>query len=316
MLVEAPLPALIEDQPYPHHLWHPHAQKHNSLLSAFAAVAGAESAETLLRELERRERTAGKKIERLQGELQKATEAEKLTRGRADVLIAYATTVTRGVSRVVLPGFDGSDVSIDLDPKLSAIDNAQVLYAEARKQERAVKRIPTLIAHAERERDRLSGLLERARRGELTDVELKEIARQPVVKPQQVISERLPYRVYHTTSGLEVRVGRNAKSNDELTLHHSSPRDIWLHARHVGGAHVVLRWNEPEANPSQRDIAEAATLAAVHSGARTSRTVPVDYTRRKYVRKPRRSPPGTVYIERAKTIFVEPSATLEEKLRG
>ncbi|HEX6560219.1 MAG TPA: hypothetical protein VF021_12170, partial [Longimicrobiales bacterium] len=66
----------------------------------------------------------------------------------------------------------------------------------------------------------------------------------------------------------------------------------------------------------QRDIAEAATLAAVHSGARTSRMVPVDFTRRKYVRKPRRSPPGTVMIERARTIFVEPSTELEEKLRG
>jgi predicted ribosome quality control (RQC) complex YloA/Tae2 family protein len=60
---------------------------------------------------------------------------------------------------------------------------------------------------------------------------------------------------------------------------------------------------------------EAAILAAIHSGARTSRMVPVDYTRRKYVRKPRRSPPGTVMIERAKTIFVEPSPELEARLR-
>jgi len=56
-------------------------------------------------------------------------------------------------------------------------------------------------------------------------------------------------------------------------------------------------------------------LAAVHSGARTSKTVPVDYARRKYIRKPRRSPPGTVVMERAKTIFVEPSAEIEVKLR-
>jgi len=316
MLAEAPLPAVIDGQPYPHHLWRADAQQHDTLLGAFAAVAGAESGEALIGELERRLRAATRKIARLQDEIEKARAAEQSTRARADVLIAYASTVTRGVSRVVLPGFDGNEVTIDLDVKLSAVENAQVLYDEARKHDRAVKRIPALLGQAERERERLTSLLQRAQRGELNDVELKEIAEKPVVKPRQQVSERLPYRIYHTSSGLEVRVGRNARSNDELTLHHCSARDIWLHARHVGGAHVVLRWNDPEANPSQRDIAEAATLAAVHSGARTSRTVPVDYTRRKYVRKPRRSPPGTVMMERAKTIFVEPSVALEEQLRG
>ena len=60
---------------------------------------------------------------------------------------------------------------------------------------------------------------------------------------------------------------------------------------------------------------EAAVLAAVHSQARTSRTVPVDYTRRKYVIKKRKSPAGQVLLERAKTLFVEPLPELEEQLR-
>ncbi len=316
MLREAPLPALVGEQPYPHHMWRADARRFDSLLSAFAALAGGASSEAVLRELERRSRGAGKKLERMKAELARATAAERETRERADVLIAYATTVRRGVTRVVLPGFTGGQVVIDLDARLSAVENAQALYAEARKQERARKRLPALIAQTEREASRLHALSERARRGELSAADLKDIAAQPVARPQQIAGERLPYRRYHTSSGLEVRVGRNAKSNDELTLRYASPRDIWLHARHVGGAHVVLRWNEPEANPAQRDIVEAATLAAVHSGARTSRTVPVDYTRRKYVRKPRRSPPGTVIMERAKTVFVEPSTELEEKLRG
>jgi predicted ribosome quality control (RQC) complex YloA/Tae2 family protein len=315
MLEEAPLPALIGDQPYPHHMWREDAQNFSSLLAAFAALAGGDSIEVVVRELERRQRAAGKKLERLQAELANAEVTEKSKRASADLLLAYAATVSRGVSRVTLPGFDGGSVDIELDPKLSAIDNAQAIYEEARKYQRALKRMPSLIEQAERQVQKVESLLERARRGELSDVDLKQIAERPVVKQQQPHAERLPYRRYQTSGGLEVRVGRNAKSNDELTLHHSSPRDIWLHARHVGGAHVVLRWHDAEANPSQRDIMEAATLAAIHSGARTSRTVPVDYTRRKYVRKPRRSPPGTVMIERAKTIFVEPSAELEAKLR-
>jgi predicted ribosome quality control (RQC) complex YloA/Tae2 family protein len=316
MLAEAPQPALLDEQPYPHHLWRADTRRFDSLMAAFAALAGATSAEAIVRDLERRERAARKKIERLQTELHNAELAERNERASGDLLLAYAATITRGVARVTLPGFEGGEVEIELDPKLSAIENAQAIYEEARKHQRAIQRIPNLIAAAEKERARITALLERARRGELSVVDLKEIAERPAPKPQQPHAERLPYRRYQTSGGLEVRVGRNAKSNDELTLHHSSPRDIWLHARHVGGAHVVLRWQDAEANPPQRDIFEAATLAAVHSGARTSKTVPVDYTRRKYIRKPRRSPPGTVIMERAKTIFVEPSAELEEKLRS
>lgn len=319
MLDEAPQPALITIgdavNPYPHHLWQEGAQRFESLLNAFGALTAGDSAEAVVNELRRRMNAVVKKMERMNGELAKAAAAEQETRARADVLIAYASTVTRGVSKVVLPGFDGSDVTIELDPKLSASDNAKLLYDEARKHARASKRIPELLAGAEKERARLAELVARAQRGELSAVDAKEIAAKPAVRPQQTPGERLPYRRYRTSGGLEVRVGRNAKSNDELTLQHSSPRDIWLHARHVGGAHVVLRWQDAENNPSLNDIKEAAALAAYHSAARTSRMVPVDYTRRKYVRKPRKSPPGTVMIERAKTVFVEPSAELEEKLR-
>lgn len=316
MIEEAPQPALLASgQPYPHHLWQSDARAYPSLLAAFAAAAGEGSSESIIKDLERRLKAAEKKIDRLQSEIRNADASGQTIRARGDLLMAYASTVSRGVTRVTLPGFDGHPVDIELDPKLSAIDNAKALYDEARKQQRAVTRLPTLIDDTEKQRARLAALLQRARAGELSDVDLKEIAEKPVVRPQQPHGERLPYKRYRTTAGLEVRVGRNAKSNDELTLHHSSPRDIWLHARHVGGAHVVLRWNDAEANPPMKDIVEAAMLAAIHSGARTSQTVPVDYTRRKYIRKPRRSPPGTVIMERGKTVFVEPSAELEEKLR-
>jgi predicted ribosome quality control (RQC) complex YloA/Tae2 family protein len=62
-------------------------------------------------------------------------------------------------------------------------------------------------------------------------------------------------------------------------------------------------------------MTEAAILAAVHSRARHAGTVPVDWTRKKYVRKHRGAPAGQVTIERAKTLFVKPSAALEERLR-
>jgi predicted ribosome quality control (RQC) complex YloA/Tae2 family protein len=88
-----------------------------------------------------------------------------------------------------------------------------------------------------------------------------------------------------------------------------------MHAESVPGAHVVLRWGRKEENPPASDLREAAVLAAVHSRARTSGTVPVTWTRRKYVRKPRKAPPGAVVVERGKTLFVEPSEAVDRALR-
>jgi len=124
-----------------------------------------------------------------------------------------------------------------------------------------------------------------------------------------------PFRRYRTSGGREGPVGRNRQANDELTFHHSSPSDVWLHARGTAGSHVILRWPDPEANPPARDLTEAAVLAALHSRARTSGTVAVDWTRRKYVRKPRKAPPGLVAPERVRTLFVEPDPATEERLR-
>ncbi|HEY0671953.1 MAG TPA: NFACT RNA binding domain-containing protein [Longimicrobiales bacterium] len=309
---------LLRDEriPYSHHLWSADAQPQPSLLAACERLGSFDVTEDAVAELARRLYAVDRKIERLQSELSGAKERALATRRRADLLMAYASTITRGNKQITLPDFEGNPLTIDLDAALTPIENAQELYQEARKQQRASERLPKLLQDAEATRRRLLELHERAQQGSLEPADVRALVRvRGPQKQQSAAGEKLPYRRYRTSGGLEVRVGRSARANDELTLQHSSPRDIWLHARHVGGAHVVLRWQDAESNPPLRDIMEAAVLAALHSQARTSRTVPVDYTRRRYVSKRRKSPPGQVMLERAKTVFVEPDAELEEKLR-
>ena len=48
----------------------------------------------------------------------------------------------------------------------------------------------------------------------------------------------LPYKKAYL-SGYEIRIGKNASSNDEL-LRISHKEDIWLHARGVSGSHVII----------------------------------------------------------------------------
>ena len=215
-----------------------------------------------------------------------------------------------------LKGFDGEEVVLTLDPSKSPQDNAQALYQEATRKERAQDKLPSLLAGAESLVRRLEALAQGLKEGttspEAIARELPGEKRAPGLEGKQ--ERRLPYRRYKSSGGLEIRVGRGSRDNDTLTFRHSHPEDVWLHARGRSGAHVILRWRK-EGNPPQRDLAEAATLAALHSGSRTSGTVPVDWTRRKYVRKPRRAPPGTVLPDRVQTLFVVPDPELPDRLQ-
>lgn len=309
-------------QPYSRPLPADGSEPAATLLDAFSRAAGHAAAgpahsravDHALAALARREHGIHRRIDRLRAEQDGAgAEAERL-RAQADVLLAQLHRVERGATRVTLDDFTGGTIDIDLDPTLSAADNATRLYGSARKRDRAAARIPALLAAAERERARVERLIERARAG---DLDIDQLAR---LQPSRGADERsagpaLPYREYRTTGGLEVRVGRGSRANDELTFRHSSPSDIWLHARDVAGAHVILRWDRTDENPPAAAVTEAAVLAALFSRARTSGTVAVDWTRRKYVRKPRRSAPGLVLPERVRTVFVEPDPSIEERMR-
>jgi predicted ribosome quality control (RQC) complex YloA/Tae2 family protein len=240
----------------------------------------------------------------------------EVLRAQANLLLARLGEVARGAERVTLKGFSGEDVTLELDPSLSPHENAQALYEEAARRERAVKRLPTLLEKAREKVADLEALEGAWAEGMLSAEEVFKRLPSSKAQPRWKASDaspRLPFRRFRSSGGLEIRVGRGSKDNDALTFKHSHPDDIWLHAREAGGAHVVLRWRE-EGSPPARDLDEAAALAALNSKARGSQTVPVDWTRRKYVRKPRKAPPGTVTLERAKTVFVEPNPELPDRL--
>jgi predicted ribosome quality control (RQC) complex YloA/Tae2 family protein len=220
------------------------------------------------------------------------------------------------MNEIVLKDWNGEDVRIALDPQLDPAANANRLFDAARKRERAADRLPHLIREAEAKRDAIVAVRERIVRDDAPlDAAAPYLPARVTLDAPAIVRPALPYRRYRTTGGLEVRVGRGARANDELTLRHASPDDIWMHAQGVAGAHVVLRWGRRDENPPAGEIAQAAVLAALHSRARTSGTVAIDWTRRKYVRKPRKAPPGQVMVERTKTVFVEPDPAVEESMR-
>ena len=105
---------------------------------------------------------------------------------------------------------------------------------------------------------------------------------------------------------MKIFVGKDGDDNDRTTFDHAKPYELWFHASQCPGSHVVMKYPDKSFEPSKAEIAETAAIAAYYSKARNSKTVPVAYTEKRYVRKPRKAKPGLVTLEREKTVMVEP----------
>ncbi|MBN1504736.1 MAG: DUF814 domain-containing protein [Candidatus Eisenbacteria bacterium] len=112
-------------------------------------------------------------------------------------------------------------------------------------------------------------------------------------------------RIFTTSEGYTVVVGRNNSENDYVTHRLAKPEDLWFHAYGVTGSHVILR-HRGRAAPSRRAIEEAASIAAYFSKAKTSSAAPVIYTQKKFVHKPRGARPGTAGCAREKMVMAKP----------
>jgi predicted ribosome quality control (RQC) complex YloA/Tae2 family protein len=115
-----------------------------------------------------------------------------------------------------------------------------------------------------------------------------------------------------TADGVTILVGKNNRQNDIVTFKQGQPNDLWFHTKDIPGSHVILRSGSQEPSPSS--IEAAAHLAAHFSKASQSSSVPVDYTRRRYVKKPSGAKPGFVIYDHQHTIYVTPDKTMVEGL--
>jgi len=101
-------------------------------------------------------------------------------------------------------------------------------------------------------------------------------------------------------------LGRNDRENEWLVTRMAKKDDVWLHVKQMPGSHVLIRNPERKEQIPMPVLLAAAKLAAHFSKARNSSHVPVDYTWRKFVVRPKGTPTGFVTYSREKTLYVEP----------
>jgi len=118
-------------------------------------------------------------------------------------------------------------------------------------------------------------------------------------RPQKISLDK-----YYSSDNTEILVGKNNKQNDYLTNKVAARDEIWLHTKDIPGSHVVIR----SKNPTEETIMEAAVIAAYFSKAKDSSSVPVDFTKIRYVKKPAGAKPGFVTYDHQQTVFVTPDS--------
>jgi len=263
----------------------------------------------------------GNKIERLQRRMEKQQsdldnwESAETYRKFGDLLMANLHHLEQGAKSVTVEDIigDKDQVTITLKPDLSIVENAQFYYEKAKKTTRGREALQKQIDQTSKELSELKKYYDQLESVTSLDALQKledQLSEHGISVPGQrstESTERLPYTEYISPDGWRILVGRAARDNDELTFHIAHKEDFWFHAENVPGSHVIaVSDNKRVEQPPKATIEYAAGLAAGHSQAQHSNLVPVVYTKRKYVTKPRDAGPGLVRHQFAKSVIVEP----------
>ncbi len=270
-----------------------------------------------------------KKLATLRAELAALDEADRL-RVDGELLLAFAGEIAPGATTYTPPdlGMGEAPRPIALDPRLTAIENANARFARYHKMRRAAAQIPAQIQRAEVELAQVAqwqtdldlaesvkeiALVREGMRAARVEREGPERAikkspgkSKPGTKGKGGEKARVGGQPLSLTSsdGFKVYVGKNSQQNEYVTFGVASGGDLWFHARGVPGAHVVVKSG---GRPVPRaTIDEAAQLAAWFSQSRGATSVPVDYTEQRYVRHMLHGGPGQVVYSRETTLHAVP----------
>jgi len=294
------------------------SQAQREMIAKMKIEAGAEDfREKTIRSLENRIKKTERLLKRLDGDIEEASGYKRFLQ-LADLLKINMARLKRGMVAVTVEDLyhDGQSVEIPLDPKMTGQENIESF---ARRYRKGKEGLPVL----KRRRGNISLEFENikeARQAFESDFERARDSYPEYLPPARstasarlIPSTSLPYREYETSTGLSVYVGKSGDNNDRTTFEYAKPYELWFHASQCPGSHVVMKFPHRNFKPSMREIEEVAAVAAHFSKARGSARIPISYTLKKYVRKPRRAKAGLVTIEREKTVIVEPREPRKKK---
>lgn len=234
----------------------------------------------------------------------------------AELILAYQGSIKLGDKTLEAYDYEGNPKTVKLDPEQTPIENANRLFNKAKHAKERKAEVETQQQRLNLDLLQVESLLtklEQATTAQELD-ELKELAKTknylhqtgaPKAKEDRPF-EGHTIRELLSPGGYRILYGTNATSNDYLTTRVAKGNDLWFHVRGQTSAHVILQTSGNPDKVQKSDLIFAAQISVRNSVAKHGSYVPVDYTLKKYVRKPRGSAAGLAVYEREKTLHVDP----------
>ncbi|KKB39284.1 Rqc2 family fibronectin-binding protein [Bacillus thermotolerans] len=255
------------------------------------------------------------KLVKLRRTLEEAENADHLQL-YGELLTAHLYAVEKGMKEIEVTNYydeNGGTLTIPLDPQKTPSENAQQWFSKYQKAKNAVVAVNEQIESTKEEILYLDHLLQQIESASPKDIEeIREelieegYMKARITKKKKPAHHKPELETYETSDGTLVYVGKNNKQNDYLTNKLARRDDVWLHTKDIPGSHVVIRSDAP----SEQAILEAANLAAYFSKAKSSSSVPVDFTKVRHVKKPSGAKPGFVIYDNQQTVYVTPNEDL------
>ncbi len=254
-------------------------------------------------------------LQSMQEVMDTSRRASELQR-KGELILAYGPSLAVGASVLEAYDYDGNPVTLPLNPDLNFKQNAERFFQKAKRAKSSATEVAEQMARLETDRSAIQETLLQleaahdpeevqrihdAAKGRRWLFDQTPVAKKAEDRP----FEGKKIKELMGPGGEKVFYGENSEANDYLTLRVAKPNDLWLHVRGAQSAHVVIQTHNQPDKVSREALMFAAQVAVRNSIAKHSGYVEVDYTLKKYVRKPKGSPTGFAVYTHEKTLRVE-----------
>ena len=249
----------------------------------------------------------------------KDTEKREKFRIYGELLNTYGYGIQEGEKSFrCLNYYDNTEITIPLDPTLSAQENAVRYFDKYNKQKRTFEATSRQLEQTEAEIEHLESIstfLDIARKEEDLAQIKEELTEYGYIKrhfsggKRQKKAVSRPFH-YLSSDGFHIYVGKNNYQNEELTFKLASGNDWWFHAKGIPGSHVIVKAEGKEL--PDRVFEEAGALAAYYSRGRGQDKVEIDYIQKKNLKKVPGAAPGFVVYHTNYSLVAAPEIPVKE----
>lgn len=260
----------------------------------------------ILKVIKRELKRAQSKLPRLLDEQDMAQNSDHL-REKGELLLSYHMQAKSGLKSVTLENWDHEMVTIDLKEHLNGIQNANDYFKRYKKAKTSLQYLEKQIEVTQDRIDYFTSLKNQTEMASIQDaLEIREALENDGLirkqKRKQSKSKRPNYIVVEYDPSTTIFIGKNNIQNEQITFKLAKKEDLWFHAAHTFGAHVILKTD----NLTDELLELCAMFAAYYSKSRDSKNVEVQYTKVKNIKKIPGGKPGMVRMSQFQSLFITP----------